>query len=120
MKYAEVSMTLSTGHRATLLLRFDNSDERDAAAYDFLQMGAYRGDRVTWEDLTWREARRLYDLRRFGTPRYNIGIEIFDYRSGDPMATRRISGIEMTSEASARLAREAKESAEAALRALAN
>lgn len=117
MKYAEACLTLADGHRTTLLLRFDDSEERDAAAYDFRQMGVYRGDLVTWEDLTWREARRLYDLRRFATPRYNMEIEIFDYRSGDPMATRRVSGIEMTADASARLAREARE---AVLHTLAN
>lgn len=108
MRYAEIHFT-EDGRRHGLLLGFEDTAERSAACYDFLQYAVFRGDKTaTWEDMSWACARKEYDLRRFGDAKYMRPVEIFDFRSGDPMATREVAGIETSSEATARMIDDAR------------
>lgn len=108
MRYAEVHYT-EDGRRHGLLLGFEDNAERNAACYDFLQRAVFRGDKTaTWEDMSWSCARKSYDLARFNDDRYLRPVEVFDFRSGNPMATRYVSGIETTSEATARMIDDAR------------
>lgn len=64
-RYAEI---LRHGEAFPMLARFDDTDARDAAAVAF--------DGVFFLDMTYRDARKTYDLRRFGRERYVIPVTI--------------------------------------------
>lgn len=59
MRYAEIRRR---GDQFPRLVRFETMAERDSAAASF--------DGLWFIDLTYAQARKLYDLRRFGRPRY--------------------------------------------------
>lgn len=65
MRYAEVKVD---DESMAMLVAFDDTRERDAAAAAF--EGSY------FIDMPWIAARQIYDLRRFGNPRYSKRIEI--------------------------------------------
>lgn len=92
MKYAEITYEDRDGDEATLLLRFEDALERMEVHYDFETFYIACGLPHEWRDITWSEARRRYDLRRFDIPWYLEDVTVGDRHAG-PMATRLIYGI---------------------------
>ena len=90
MRYAELAFVDRSDERVRVLVRFEDTDERDAAAVDFARFYGLEG---AFRDITYREARSLYDLRRFDRPRYRVEVTVAGERDGE---TREIPGIYAT------------------------
>lgn len=77
MRYAEIRRR---GDKFPRLVRFETMAERDAAAASF--------DGQWFIDLTYAQARKLYDLRRFGRPRYVTPITMDGHEWDSILRTR--------------------------------
>lgn len=93
MRYAEATFVDREGETVTLCFQFEDRTEREVAHYDFDTFYIRAGLPHEWHDLTQKEARRRYDLRRFEVSMYLDHCTIHDYRRG-PVAQRCIYGIE--------------------------
>lgn len=87
MRYAELAFVDRSDERVRVLVRFEDTAERDAAAVDFARFYGVEG---AFRDITWREARTLYDLRRLDRPRYAVEVTVAGEQPGE---TREIWGI---------------------------
>lgn len=87
MRYAELTFLDRSEDLVQVLVRFDDVEARDQAAYDF---GLFYGYEGTFRDVPWREARARYDLKRFDRPRYRVEVTVADRVLGE---TRELEGI---------------------------
>ena len=87
MRYAELTFLDRSEDLVQVLVRFDDVESRDQAAFDF---GLFYGCEGVFRDVTWREARSRYDLNRFDRPRYRVEVTVADRVLGE---TRELEGI---------------------------